>query len=245
MEYYCITDVGLIRDKNQDSYIALENAYGDFLVLVADGIGGGKAGEVASGEVIKYFDFTFRQSGIFTAIEDVISFMTFHVNAVNKHVYEMSTKYEEYEGMGTTLTGFLITKLGTVIVNCGDSRVYGFKDEMMIQLTNDHTLINKLLQEGKITYEESLNHPQRHYLIKAIGVGEKVKADIKEIKDMDYLLACSDGLHGYISDEEIKNIVLDKEKSVAQKTIDLKDLSLLKGGYDNVTAVLLKVKEDV
>ena len=245
MEYYCITDVGLIREKNQDSYIAVENDYGDFLFLVADGIGGGKAGEVASGEVIKYFDFTFRQSGKFTAIEDIINFLTFHINAVNKHVYEMSLKYEEYEGMGTTLTGFMVTPLGTIVLNCGDSRVYGFSDDIMIRLTNDDTLINRLLQEGKITYEESLNHPQRHYLTRAIGVGEKVRADIHQIKDMDYLLACSDGLHGYVSDEEIKTIVLDKLKSVAQKAIDLKDLSLLKGGYDNVTAVLARLKEDV
>ena len=245
MEYYCITDVGLIRDKNQDSYIAVENDYGDFLVLVADGIGGGKAGEVASGEVIKYFDFTFRGSGRFSSLEDVISFMNFHINAVNKHVYDMSVKYEEYEGMGTTLTGFMITSLGMISINCGDSRVYGFKDENIVQLTRDHSLINKLLSEGKITPEEALNHPQRHYLIRAIGVGDKVRADIEEIKDMDYLLACSDGLHGYVSDEEIKKIVLDKEKSVADKTIDLKDLSLLKGGFDNVTAVLVRLKEDV
>ncbi|MBO7676106.1 MAG: serine/threonine-protein phosphatase [Erysipelotrichaceae bacterium] len=245
MEYYCITDVGLIREKNQDSYIAVENAYGDFLFLVADGIGGGKAGEVASGEVIKYFDFSFRQSGRFTAMEDVISFMNFHINAVNKHVYDLSLKYEEYEGMGTTLTGFMITELGTITINCGDSRVYGFNGDQMIQLTRDHTLINRLLAEGKITYEESLNHPQRHYLIRAIGVGEKAKPDISQIADMDYLLACSDGLHGYASDEEIRNIVLDKEKSVAQKAIDLKDLSLLKGGFDNVTVILVRMKEDV
>ncbi|MBQ1567332.1 MAG: serine/threonine-protein phosphatase [Erysipelotrichaceae bacterium] len=245
MEYYCITDVGLIREKNQDSYIAVENDYGDFLFLVADGIGGGKAGEVASGEVIKYFDFTFRQSGRFTAVEDIISFLNFHVNAVNRHVYDLSVKYTEYEGMGTTLTGFMVTALGSFVLNCGDSRVYGFSDDIMIRLTNDDTLINRLLSEGKITYEESLNHPQRHYLVRAIGVGEKVKADVHQIKDMDYLLACSDGLHGYVSDEEIKTIILDKEKSVAQKTIDLKDLSLLKGGYDNVTVVLARMKQDV
>ena len=245
MEYYCITDVGLLRDKNQDSYIAVENAYGDFLVLVADGIGGGKAGEVASGEVIKYFDFTFRQSGRFDSLEDIISFMNFHVNAVNKHVYEMSLKYPEYEGMGTTLTGFMITGHGVITVNCGDSRVYGFSDVEMKQLTFDHTLINKLLEEKKITYEESLNHPQRHYLIRAIGVADKAKADISKVDDMGYYLACSDGLHGYVSDEEIKAIVLDKEKSVAQKAIDLKDLALLKGGYDNVTAVLVGMKENV
>ncbi|MBO7697432.1 MAG: serine/threonine-protein phosphatase [Erysipelotrichaceae bacterium] len=245
MEYYCITDVGLFREKNQDSYIAVDNAYGDFLFLVADGIGGGKAGEVASGEVIKYFDFTFRQSGHFDTLEDAKNFLLFHIGAVNKHVYEMSVKYPEYEGMGTTLTGIMVTPLGVLSINCGDSRVYGFTDDMCVQLTVDDTLINRLLEEGKITRQEALNHPQRHYLIRAIGVGEKVKADVHKVKDMDYYLCCSDGLHGYVSDEEITAIVLDKDKSTAEKTIDLKDLALLKGGYDNITAVLVRMKEDV
>lgn len=241
MEYYCITDVGLIRDKNQDSYIAISNSYGDFLILVADGIGGGKAGEVASGEVIKYFDFAFKDSGPFETLEDAINYIKFHIDAVNKYVYDLSLKYPEYEGMGTTITGVLMTSKGNISINCGDSRVYGVIDDMIVQLTYDHTLVNKLLDEGKITYEESLTHPQRHYLIRAIGVGNKIGVDVHKVKNMDYYLACSDGLHGYVSDDEMKAIILQKDKSVAQKTIELKDLALLKGGFDNVTIVLVKV----
>ena len=241
MEYYCTTDTGLVREKNQDSYIAISNDYGDFLVLVADGIGGGKAGEVASGEVIKYFDFAFKQSGPFEKIEDAINFMLFHIDSVNKHVYDLSVKYREYEGMGTTLTGILITSDGVISINCGDSRVYGIIDDKLIQLTSDHTLVNRLIDEGKITYEESLTHPQRHYLLRAVGVGNKVKADVHKVKQMDYYLVCSDGLHGYVGEDEMKEIILDENKTVAQKTVDLKDLALLKGGYDNVTVVLVKM----
>ena len=241
MEYYCTTDTGLVREKNQDSYIAISNDYGDFLVLVADGIGGGKAGEVASGEVIKYFDFAFKQSGPFEKIEDAINFMLFHIDSVNKHVYDLSVKYREYEGMGTTVTGILITSDGVISINCGDSRVYGIIDDKLIQLTSDHTLVNRLIDEGKITYEESLTHPQRHYLLRAVGVGNKVKADVHKVKKMDYYLVCSDGLHGYVDEVEMKEIILDENKTVAQKTVDLKDLALLKGGYDNVTVVLVKM----
>lgn len=241
MEYYCTTDTGLVREKNQDSYIAISNDYGDFLVLVADGIGGGKAGEVASGEVIKYFDFAFKQSGPFEKIEDAINFMLFHIDSVNKHVYDLSVKYREYEGMGTTVTGILITSDGAISINCGDSRVYGIIDDKLIQLTSDHTLVNRLIDEGKITYEESLTHPQRHYLLRAVGVGNKVKADVHKVKQMDYYLVCSDGLHGYVDEDEMKEIILDENKTVAQKTVDLKDLALLKGGYDNVTVVLVKM----
>ena len=240
MEYACITDVGLVREKNQDSYLAITNAYGDFLALVADGIGGGKAGEVASGETIKYFDDNFKESGPFDKIEDAINYMLYHVQAANKHIYDLSMKYDEYSGMGTTLTGILITSCGTISINCGDSRVYGFLDEWPFQLTFDHTLVNQMLQKGQISYEESVNHPKKHYLVKAIGIYPVCTPDVHKVKDMEYYLVCSDGLHAYVSDDEIRKIVTSKHSSVSGKCEDLKDLALLKGGYDNITIILVK-----
>ena len=240
MDYYCITDIGLLREKNQDSYLALYNEHGDFLALVADGIGGGKAGEVASGETIKYFEFAFKDSGPFSTLEDVISYLNFHISMVNKHIHDLSLKYKEYEGMGTTLTGIMITQHGTVSINCGDSRVYGFIDDLVVHLTKDHTLVNQMLENGEISFTESINHPKRHYLVKAIGVYNEVEADVHKVKKMDYYLICSDGLHSYVNDKEIQQIVVDQNRSVQEKTEDLKDLALLKGGYDNVTAILVK-----
>ena len=240
MEYYCITDIGLLREKNQDSYLAITNGYGDFLALVADGIGGGKAGEVASGETIKYFEFAFKDSGPFSAPEDVISYLNFHISSVNRHIHDLSRKYAEYEGMGTTLTGIMITKHGTVSINCGDSRVYGFIDDLVVHLTKDHTLVNQMFDNGEISFTETLNHPKRHYLVKAIGVYGECEADVHKVKDMDYYLICSDGLHSYVSDKEIQQIVVDREKTVQEKTEDLKDMALMKGGYDNVTVILVK-----
>ena len=240
MEYSCITDIGLLREKNQDSYIAVSNSYGDFLMLVADGIGGGKAGEVASGECIKYFDDIFKQSGPFEKIEDAINYMLYHVRAVNKHVYDLSMRYEEYAGIGTTLTGLLLTSQGAVSINCGDSRVYGFLDDGIYKLTFDHTLVNQMLEKGQITYEESLNHPKKHYLVKAIGIFPSVSADVHKVKDMDYYLACSDGLHAYVSEEEIRKIVTAKHLSLDSKCEELKDQALMAGGFDNITIVMVK-----
>ncbi len=240
MEYFCITDTGLVREMNQDSYIAVSNAYGDFLVLVADGIGGGRAGEVASGETIKYFDDHFKESGPFEQIDDCVNYLQYHIGCANKHIYDLSRRFAEYEGMGTTLTGILMTSLGTLSINCGDSRVYGFIDDMCVRLTSDHTLVNQMLEKGQITYEEALNHPKKHYLVKAIGIYPLCTPDVHKVKDMDYYLVCSDGLHSYLDDAEITQIVTDPYKSVAQKVIELKDLALLKGGYDNITAVLVK-----
>lgn len=240
MNYSCISDVGLLREKNQDSYVVTENKYGDVLVIVADGIGGGKAGEVASGEVVKYFNNCFKDSGPFDNLQNANDYISYHLDKCNKQVYYLSMSDEKYSGMGTTLTGLLITKSGNLSINCGDSRVYGFIDEKIFKLTNDHTLINQMIEKGQITYEQSLNHPKRHYLVRAIGIFENVKFDIHKIKDMDYYLVCSDGLHGYVSDEEISKIVLDENKTLEDRAIELKDISLLKGGYDNVTVVLIK-----
>ena len=241
MEYSCITDIGLVREKNQDSYLVLYNEYGDFLALVADGIGGGRAGEVASGELIKYFEYSFKESGPFDSQEDVINFLQFHVSTANKHIYDLSKKFVDYNGMGTTLTGIMISKYGTVSINCGDSRVYGYIDGMLLHLSKDHTRVNEMLENGEITYEQSLNHPEKHYLTKAIGIFNKIDVDIHNVKKMEYYLVCSDGLHSYVSDEEIKKIITDDKKSIDEKVEDLKDLSLLKGGRDNVTIILIKV----
>ena len=239
MEYSSITDIGLFREKNQDSFLAIENKYGDFLGIVADGIGGGKAGEVASSEVIKYFNEVFKESGEFNSVEDMINYLEYHVKCANKAVYDLAKSNDNYTGMGTTLTGILITKLATVSMNCGDSRVYGFLDSKIFRLTEDHTLVNQMLQNGQITYEESLNHPKRHYLVKAIGIFDNIVTDIHKVKDMDYYLICSDGLHSYVSDEDICKIV-NSDKTVEEKVVDLKDIALLKGGYDNITIVLVK-----
>lgn len=240
MEYACITDVGLIREKNQDSYVFTENSYGDILMLVADGIGGGNAGEVASSEAIGYFDSIFKESGPFDSREDARNFIVFHIDACNKHIHELSDKNAEYSGMGTTITGVFISSQGIFVINCGDSRVYGFSRGKLYRLTNDHTLINKWLEEGKITPQEAENHPKKHYLVKALGIFDDCKADIGETEDMECFLVCSDGLHAYVSDEEITQVLVDKDMSIDEKAAQLKDLALLKGGYDNITVVLIE-----
>ena len=240
MKFSCISDIGLLREKNQDSYLAISNKYGDFLAIVADGIGGGKAGEVASGEVVKYFNEEFIESGPFDSIDNVIDYLQYHLNKVNSLVYYMSITDDNFTGMGTTITGVLITSVGVVSINCGDSRVYGFADNKIFKLTNDHTLVNQMIEKGQITYEESLNHPKRHYLVKAIGIFDNVASDVHKVKDMDYYLVCSDGLHGYVSDDEITSIVTKNNLSIDEKVNELKDIALLKGGYDNITVVLIE-----
>lgn len=240
MDFFSLTNVGLVRKSNQDSYMTVYNAYNDFFALVCDGIGGNKAGEVASGETIKYISELFINSGPFKDEYDVKQFLKRSIKACNAHVYALSKSIEEYKGMGTTITGIFVCKFGIYSVNIGDSRVYGFKDSKIFQLTEDHTLVNELIKNGEITYEESLTHPKRHYLMRAVGIWDDVTVDIAKVPEMNYYLVCSDGLHSYVSDEEILKILNRNDLNILQKTKELMNLALFKGGYDNITIVLVK-----
>ena len=134
--------------------------------------------------------------------------MNINIIKANEEVFKLSCKYKDFKGMGTTLTGLLYTSVGVITFNVGDSRVYGFADNKMFKLTVDHTLVNEMLQKGEITYEESLVHPKRHYLVKAIGVWDSILADIHQVAKMDQYLVCSDGLSSYVDEEDIKKLLL-------------------------------------
>lgn len=237
---YAKTDIGLHRHNNQDSYLTITNNYGDFLAIVCDGIGGAKAGDVASGEMVNYLNNAFKESGPFKTLKEAKDYIKIILQEANKHVYELSISHNEFRGMGTTLTGLLITTNGILSINVGDSRVYGFIDKKIYRLTEDHTLVNQMVANGQITYEESLNHPKKHYLVRACGVWDNVDFDIHKVKIMNYYLLCSDGLCGYVSDSEILDIISSSEyKNCEEKCNKLISLALLKGGYDNCTVIVV------
>lgn len=242
MNYYCLTDIGLRREKNQDSYGAIKNKKGDLLAIVCDGIGGGKAGDVASGETVKFFMNSFENNEGFNDIAEAEKYLTKLVDDCNDEIYKLSVKYKEYTGMGTTLSGVLITNVGTLSINIGDSRVYGYVDTKECRLTVDHTLVNDMIANGEITYEQSLTHPKRHYLVRALGVWETVEPDIHKVKEMDDYLICSDGLYNYIDPNELKNIMVDVSLSCEQKANNLLKKALLNGGFDNITIIVIDNK---
>lgn len=240
-EYYAISDVGLKRPENQDSYLTIENRYGDFLGVVCDGIGGAQAGDVASGEAVKYLSEVFGDSGPFHTIEEAKEYLNKQLTLANKRVYDLARKNASLKGMGTTVTGIFISKCGILTFNAGDSRVYGVLDKKLFRLTTDHTLVNQMLEKGEITIEESIDHPMKHYLVRAVGIAAKVEFDIHPIKDMDLYLLCSDGLCGYVSDDEMLEILNDDNYDTCHKKCDeLLKLALLKGGYDNITVVVAR-----
>ncbi len=237
-EYYSISDTGLYREKNQDSLLTLFNANGDFIALVCDGIGGGLAGDVASKSVCDTFKELFESAGSFENINDLKIFVSDSILEANNRVVSKSLESKEYYGMGTTLTGIILSHAGNILFNCGDSRVYGYSDKL-VQLTYDDTLVNRMIKNGEITEKEALTHPKRHYLTRAIGVFSSIEYTVKELPEYEYYLLCSDGLSGFVSEKEISE-VLSLDETVKEKCEGLLSLALLKGGYDNITAVIVK-----
>ena len=241
IEYYAMSDVGLKRPVNQDSYLTITNKYGDFLGVVCDGIGGANAGDVASGELVKYLASEFMESHEFKDKQKAREYLDEKLTTANKKIFDLASKNPSLKGMGTTVTGILLNDKMVITFNAGDSRVYGFIDHKIFRLTVDHSLVNQMLAKGEITYEESLNHPMKHYLVRAVGILNKVEFDIHNVKKMDYYLICSDGLCGYVEDEEILKIMDDNSLDTCKKKCEkLVELALFKGGYDNISVIVVK-----
>lgn len=243
MRHCSISDIGLVREKNQDAYLYLENQSGDVLAVVLDGIGGAKAGEVASSEAVAFLQEHFLLLKPYNDLKEAKESIYKLLNQANEHVYRLGRRYKDYEGMGTTLSGLFFTKFGVLSLNIGDSRVYGVLDNKLFHLTDDDTLVNEMLKNGEISYLESLNHPKRHYLTKAIGIYLNIDPDIHPVKNMERYLICSDGMYGYCQDEELLNILNDNTLSIDDCLKSLKNLALMKGGYDNITGIIIDLNE--
>lgn len=239
MRVYCETNKGLMRDNNEDNFI-VEESDRYYLYAVADGMGGHKAGEVASSIAIE----TIRDLFIKTSnTEDfkAPSFIIEGIENANKKVREEALSKEECSGMGTTITMAVVDiKLSTVyIANVGDSRAYLIKNDEIIQITEDHTYVHELLKDGKITLEEAKHHPKRNVITRAVGSEEYVQADIFEIElsGNDVILLCTDGLTTHLTDEKILSTI--KEYGCSESVQRLIKLANDNGGTDNITIIIV------
>lgn len=244
MKCFGATDTGLVRKTNQDSYIIAYNEIGDVLALVCDGIGGGNSGDVASYQAISYISEVFQANNGFKDCTDIETFLKFHIRKANENIFSMSTTSKEYKGMGTTITGILISKIATYTINIGDSRVYGVINDTVKQLTIDHTLVNDLIKSGEITTEEAKNHPKKNYLTNALGIWATCNLDIKRINEKyKTYLVCSDGLYGYVEEHILNKVLLNKKLTLQNKSKLLMNQALMNGGFDNITEVLIQMEE--
>lgn len=239
MKYVSATDIGLVREENQDM-VKVEEFYGNLLAVVCDGMGGERSGQDASRIAIKEFLDRF-DSGYSPYLETigVRQLMTASVSAANSVIYTTARMNYRSYGMGTTCVAAYIDSKYIYILNVGDSRAYYMDESGLHQITSDHTLVNMLLMQGKIEPDEVHTHPKRNMLTKAVGVEKIIKPDFFRMKREDKftLLLCSDGLSGYCSDSEIFEII--KSTPLEEVNSALIDLALSKGGRDNITLAVI------
>ncbi|MFI0717918.1 Stp1/IreP family PP2C-type Ser/Thr phosphatase [Streptomyces sp. NPDC021224] len=224
---------GMIREGNEDSGYA-----GPRLLAIADGMGGQAAGEVASSEVISTIvslDDDIPGSDILTSLGSA-------VQRANDQLLQMVQEDPQLEGMGTTLTALLWTGQRLGLVHVGDSRAYLLRDGVLTQITQDHTWVQRLVDEGRITEEEATTHPQRSLLMRALGSGERVEPDlsIREVRVGDRYLICSDGLSGVVSHQTLED-TLAGYQAPHETVQELIQLALRGGGPDNITCIVADV----
>jgi serine/threonine protein phosphatase PrpC len=247
MKYYGLTDRGKLRRSNQDSYIIASSEEGDVFAMVCDGIGGGQGGDVASRMATEHFSRAFAVHRPFADGQDLQYWLQAEIQAVNQEIHETGSQHLSLKGMGTTLTGVLLTTVGSFIVNVGDSRTYAYDKNGSLQLlTRDDSLVNEMLAKGELTPEEAENYPRRNVLTKALGVWDHVKPAVFPYEGKaDGFLLCSDGLHGYVSEEEISGILGDPDTDPALRVRRLFNAAMHAGGFDNITMILVEMgKED-
>ncbi|MGW4233799.1 Stp1/IreP family PP2C-type Ser/Thr phosphatase [Streptomyces sp. NPDC004980] len=224
---------GMIREGNEDSGYA-----GPRLLAIADGMGGQAAGEVASSEVIS----TLVQLDDDVPGSDILTSLGTAVQRANDQLRVMVEEDPQLEGMGTTLTALLWTGQRLGLVHVGDSRAYLLRDGVLTQITQDHTWVQRLVDEGRITEEEATTHPQRSLLMRALGSGDHVEPDlsIREVRAGDRYLICSDGLSGVVSHQTMEETLASYQGP--QETIqELIQLALRGGGPDNITCIVADV----
>ncbi len=238
---YAKSDVGKVREMNQDSYYISDLQSPVKLYLLADGMGGYKGGEIASSLAItcarNYIENNFKETA--KDRESLIQLVASSMEYANMVVYEKAKENKELEGMGTTLEVCLIYNNKVYIGHVGDSRVYRIRKDFIRKLTQDHSYVQKLLKDGTITKEEAENHPKKNMLMKALGCNAFVEPDVTVkgfLKD-DILIITSDGLTNMVKQEDIFNIA---KGNIEKAPIKLVDLANENGGLDNITVVIIK-----
>ena len=243
MEYFYITDPGKVRERNEDCVSIVENGTGEKLLIVADGMGGHKDGEIASSIALNLICDRFKNISSVGNKEDAISWIQSTVSEANVAIYKYVSEYPESQGMGTTIVLAILTPMFLLIGNIGDSSGYVYKNNKIHKITVDHTLVNLLVKSGELTEEEARNHPKKNVLMKALGSSVNVEMDIFDVElGIDGIFLCSDGLTNMLDDNQISKVLNDK-LSIQEKLEKLVFKANNRGGNDNISIAYL-IKEE-
>ena len=240
MEYAYLTDPGKVRTHNEDSVIITENKMGEVLLAVADGMGGHRAGEVASSIAISHIGDRFSSISSVGTKEDAVSFIKEMVSEANVLIYKYTKEHPESAGMGTTLVLAILTKTFLLFGNIGDSSGYVLRHDKIHKITTDHTLVSLLVKSGELTEEEAKEHPRKNVLMKALGATTTVEMDVIDVEsEIDGILLCSDGLTNLLDDEQIAKVLTDNME-INDKLKKLVIKCNNRGGLDNISIAFLK-----
>ncbi len=244
MKSFYLTDKGKVRSHNEDSVIIVKNLEKDYLMAVADGMGGHSAGEVASSIAIQYLGKHFQESFLHMDKAQAVDWLRDSVNEMNSLIFEYEKNAPESKGMGTTLVVAIVTKDYILFGNIGDSSGFVIKNDKLHKVTYDHTLVNLLVSAGELTEEEAKEHPKKNVLMKALGANDPIDIDIFDCDmGVSSILLCSDGLTNMLEEEQIQKVLLS-DLSVEDKVIKLIQKANNRGGTDNISvAYLIRNKE--
>ena len=239
------TDPGKVRSHNEDSVTIVTNKNNDTLLMVADGMGGHKAGEVASSLAVTIIGKRFSTLSSLGTKMDAINWLKEIYEELNTDIIKFAEEHVDSAGLGTTLVCAIKTKDYLLFANVGDSSGFVYKAGKLYKVTKDHTLVNMLVETGELREEEAANHPQKNVLMKALGAAEKLEPDIFVVEDpVDGILLCSDGLTNMVSVDQIERVINDNNLEINEKVDKLIMKSNLRGGTDNISiALALEVGE--
>lgn len=244
MKAYGMTDIGKKRVVNQDNIYVSTTPVGNLpnLFVVADGMGGHRAGDYAS----RYATDAVVESITNNAETDIKKIITKAVEDANSLVFKKSEENEDFRGMGTTLVIAAISGDELTVANVGDSRLYLIEGSNIKQLTQDHSLVAEMVRMGQIDEQEARRRPDKNIITRAIGISDVIHADFfkSKVKDNEYVLLCSDGLSNMLEDSEMLSAVTGSDP-IEKKTSMLIDLANQKGGKDNISVIIIEPEDEV
>ena len=243
MDSYYLTDTGRVREHNEDSVTIIKNLNDEYLLAVADGMGGHKAGEVASSLVINHLTKAFMEMEKLGDKASTVKWLRKQIEDINNEIFEYTSSHPESKGMGSTLVLAIYSKEYLLFGNIGDSSGFVFKDNELFKITKDHTLVNLLVKNGELTPEEAKNHPKKNILMRALGANNPIEIDIFDVDDeIEGIVLCSDGLTAMLNNTQIEKVLL-QEGPLEEKVIKLIRKANIRGGTDNISIACLFPKE--
>ena len=240
MQTFYFTDPGKVRSHNEDNVTIISNDYKEFVLAIADGMGGHKAGEVASSIAINHIEESFDKIEALGTKDESIEWLRKIVKEINKKIFDHAKKHPESKGLGTTLVIAIKTENYVLYGNIGDSSGYVIKNEKLYKVTKDHTYVGMLLGTGKITEEDAKSHPGKNLLTRALGANDPIEIDIFDIDtSVRGLFLCSDGLTNMLNEEQIEK-VLNSNLPIEEAVVKLIKKANSRGGTDNISVAYLK-----